>query len=181
MPAGLFVERDGVLVAREGALDPARVRLLPGVGAAIRRLALRGVAVVVVTDQPALGRGEVTAAGYAAADVRLRELLAGEGADLAGIHVCPAAGPDPRRKPRPGGILAAASAHGVDLATSWFVGAHGDDARAAAQAGCAGAVLIDAALQPGEDLGIVVAIAHDLADAPRVMIPRNGGCWHDRP
>jgi hypothetical protein len=29
-----------------------------------------------------------------------------------------------------------------------------------------------------DDPGIVVALADDLADAPRVMIPRSGGCWH---
>lgn len=179
--SGLFVERDGVLVERDGAADAGRLRLLPGVAAAVRRFNLRGVPVVMVADQPAIGRGEVTAEAVAAADIQLQALLAAEGATLAGLHVCPAAGPDARRKPRPGLILAAARAHGLDLATSWLVGSTADDARAAAQAGCAGAVLIGGALAPVEDLGIPVAIASDLADAPRVMIPRGGGCWHDRP
>lgn len=177
----LFVERDGVLVERDGAADPARLRLLPGVAAAARRLALRGVPLVVVTDQPGIGRGEIPAEAYAEADARLRVLLAEAGAELAGIHVCPASGPDPRRKPRPGLILAAARAHDLHLAGSWFVGAAADDARAAAQAGCAGAVVVGGAAAPAEDLGIPVAIASDLADAPRVMVPRGGGCWHDRP
>ena len=178
--SGLFLERDGVLVERDGAADAARVRLLPGVAAALRRLALRGVPLVVVTDQPAIGRGEVSAEAYAAADLRLHALVAEAGAGLAGIHVCPAAGPDAKRKPRPGLILAAARAHGLDLAASWLVGTGADDARAAAQAGCAGAVLVGGAALPTEDLGIPVAAASDLADAPRVMIPRGGGCWHDR-
>lgn len=182
MPAsGLFIERDGVLVERDGAADAARLRLVAGAAATIVRLNRRGVPVVVVTDQPAIGRGEVSAEAYSAADARLHEMLAAAGATLTGIHVCPTAGPDARRKPRPGLILAAARAHGLDLATSWLVGTAADDARAAAQAGCAGAVLVGGVVGPDEDLGIVVAIARDLADAPRVMIPRGGGCWHDRP
>ena len=40
-------------------------------------------------------------------------------------------------------------------------------------------VLIGGAL-PADDLGIVVAAADSLADAPRVMVPRGGGCWHER-
>lgn len=81
--------------------------------------------------------------------------------------------------PRPGLILRAAREAQVDLARSWLVGTTADDARAAGQAGLAGCVLIGDAPGPEEDLGIVVARARDLADAPRVMIPRGGGCWHD--
>lgn len=81
--------------------------------------------------------------------------------------------------PRPGLILRAAREAEVDLARSWLVGTTADAARAAGQAGLAGCVLIGDAIAPAEDLGIVVARARDLADAPRVMIPRGGGCWHD--
>ncbi len=49
---------------------------------------------------------------------------------------------------------------------------------AAATAGLSGVVLIGAEL-PADDHGIVVAVARDVADAPRVMVPRAGGCWHD--
>ena len=28
-------------------------------------------------------------------------------------------------------------------------------------------------------VGIRVMSAHDFADAPRVMVPATGGCWHD--
>lgn len=81
--------------------------------------------------------------------------------------------------PRPGLILRAARDVGIDLVRSWLVGTTADEARAAGQAGLAGCVLIGEAPGPEEDLGIVVARARDLADAPRVMIPRGGGCWHN--
>jgi histidinol-phosphate phosphatase family protein len=179
--AALLVEYEGVLVEPEGARDPLRLRLLPGVAEAVRRLALRGVPLVVVTDQPAIGRGETGANAWGACEARLLALLRAAGGLVLGVHCCPAAGPDPRRKPRPGLILAAARAHQLDLPSCWLVGTTIDDARAAGQAGCAGAVLVGGAGTPGEDLGIPVGIATDLADAPRVMLPRDGGCWHDRP
>ncbi len=80
--------------------------------------------------------------------------------------------------PRPGLILRAAREAGVDLARSWLIGVTADEARAAGQAGLAGCVLIGDAPAPTEDLGLVVARARDFADAPRVMIPKGGGCWH---
>jgi hypothetical protein len=76
-------------------------------------------------------------------------------------------------------LLAAARELEIDLPTSWLIGTDQADAHAAAQAGCAGVVLVEGIDLPAEDLGIVVATARDLADAPRVMIPRQGGCWHD--
>jgi len=80
--------------------------------------------------------------------------------------------------PRPGLILRAAREAGVDLARSWLIGVTADEARAAGQAGLAGCVLIGDAPGPTVDVGLVVARARDFADAPRVMIPRGGGCWH---
>ncbi len=81
--------------------------------------------------------------------------------------------------PRPGLILRAARDLEISLERSWLIGTTADDARAAAQAGLAGCVLLGGGAKPPEDLGIVVAEANDLADAPRVMIPRKGGCWHE--
>lgn len=87
------------------------------------------------------------------------------------------------RLPRPqalaSAIAAAARRHGADLFGSWLVTDDPAALRAAATAGCQGAVLVGEAPLPKEDLGIVLAQARDLADAPRVMIPKNGGCWHN--
>lgn len=159
--SGLFVEVPGVLC------DEAVTTLLPGVAAALARLKQRGVLIVAATDRIALN--EVMSA-------RLRELTRGT---LACIYSA-AGKPASWTKPRPGMLLAAAREVGADLSVSWVIGTDARDAVAAGQAGCAGAVLVGGAAVPTDDLGIIVAAATDLADAPRVMIPRGGGCWHDQ-
>lgn len=132
----------------------SRAVLRPGVEAALERLQQRGVPVL------ALAFAEDAPFAHPA--------LLGQWTPIR----------DRERPPRPGLILRAAQEVGIDLARSWLVGTTADEARAAGQAGLAGCVLIGDAPEPNDDLGIVVARAKDLADAPRVMIPRSGGCWH---
>jgi D-glycero-D-manno-heptose 1,7-bisphosphate phosphatase len=165
----LFVEIPGVLIA---AWAPDL--LLPNVGLALRRLRQREVPVIAVTD-----RAPVEAEEFPDFAERLRQSIIAEGGALAGIYAALPDRPASWRKPRPGMLLSAARDLQVDLPTSWLVGTDAADAQAAAQAGLAGAVLVEGGDPPTEDLGIVVATARDLADAPRVMIPRQGGCWHD--
>ena len=73
-------------------------------------------------------------------------------------------------------LLAALRTAGAD--SGWLVCGDASAVAAAATAGLAGVVLIGARV-PADDHGITVAEARDLADAPRVMVPRGGGCWHD--
>jgi hypothetical protein len=68
--------------------------------------------------------------------------------------------------------------NGAGADGGWLVCREVGAVAAAATAGLTGVVLIGCAA-PSDDWGIVVAEARDLADAPRVMIPRGGGCWHD--
>lgn len=68
--------------------------------------------------------------------------------------------------------------HGAGAASGWLVCRDPSAVAAAATAALAGIVLIGCQA-PVDDHGIVVAEAADLADAPRVMVPRGGGCWHD--
>lgn len=159
--SALFVEVPGVLC------DEALSALLPGVAAALARLRQRGVLIVAATDRLALDDAQVR---------RLRELT---GDALAGVYVA-AGKPASWTKPRPAMLLTAARELGADLSKSWLIGTAARDAEAAGQAGCAGAVLIGGAQLPADDIGIAVAAAADFADAPRVMIPRGGGCWHDQ-
>ncbi len=165
----LFVEIPGVLIA---AWAPDL--LLPNVGLALRRLRQRDVPVIAVTD-----RAPVDAEEFPDFSARLQQAIVAEGGLLAGVYAALPDRPASWRKPRPGMLLTAARELEVDLPSSWLIGTDNADAHAAAQAGLAGAVLVEGVDPPTEDLGIVVATARDLADAPRVMIPRQGGCWHD--
>ncbi|MCA9755104.1 MAG: lipopolysaccharide heptosyltransferase II [Candidatus Eisenbacteria bacterium] len=136
----VFIDRDGTLIELVPYLRcPEDVRLVPGAGKALRELADRGVALVVITNQSVVARGEATEDDVARVHERLRELLAAEGVILDGIEVCPHHpdfGPECAcRKPSPGMILRAAHRLGIDLERSWMIGDNEGDVGAAEAAG----------------------------------------------
>jgi histidinol-phosphate phosphatase family protein len=140
----IFLDRDGTLLPEAGALgNPARVRLLPGVGAALRMLDHAGYALVVVTNQAAVGRGLIGADQLRAVHARLRGVVRAEGVELAGIYVCPHAPEEDCscRKPRPGLVLEALAELGLTRAGSWLVGDTVKDVQAARAAGVRAALV----------------------------------------
>ena len=138
MRRAVFLDRDGTLNREVGYVgDPAELEILPGVPAALARLAAAGFALVVITNQSAIGRGLFTRAQVDAVHARLERELASAGVRLDGIFVCPHA-PDDEcacRKPRPGLFLQARDVLGLDLGHSWMVGDTAKDAAAARAAG----------------------------------------------
>src|ERR1035438_3152490 len=127
MPAegrrAVFFDRDGTLMEdAHYCADPALVKVFPGVPAALRRLKEAGFGIFIVTNQSGIGRGLITDAQYRAVQEEfLRQ--AGRGS-VDGPHQAPWApgGPSSCRKPDPGMVLAAAEAHHIDPAASYFVG-----------------------------------------------------------
>lgn len=86
----LFLDRDGTINRHIGYLDrPEQIELLPGVGAAIRRLNQAGVLAVVVTNQAVIARGQCTATDLEQIHARLKEELAQHGAHLDALYHCP--------------------------------------------------------------------------------------------
>jgi hypothetical protein len=81
---------------------------------------------------------------------------------------------------RPRELLAALRAVSAEPHASWLVTADASAIAAAGTTGLAGLVLIGGDPPPGE-LPLTVNSARDLADVPRALIPRGGGCWHDQP
>lgn len=125
----VFLDRDGTLnrqVVREGRpYPPDRVEdfvLFPDVPAACAALAAAGFTLVVVTNQPDVGRGTQRREVVEAMHTRLLAAVP----QLARIEVSYAPGgeapPDPRRKPEPGMLLDAAATLGLDLGRSWMIG-----------------------------------------------------------
>ncbi|PAW82575.1 MAG: D,D-heptose 1,7-bisphosphate phosphatase [Opitutia bacterium Tous-C8FEB] len=125
----VFLDRDGTLnrqVVRDGRpYPPDRLEdfvLFPEVPAACAALAAAGFTLVVVTNQPDVGRGTQGREVVEAMHARLRAAVP----ELARIEVCYAPGgetpPDPRRKPEPGMLLDAAAALSLDLGRSWMIG-----------------------------------------------------------
>ncbi len=93
---------------------------------------MAGFLLVVVTNQPDIGRGRVTAEAVESIHAALREALPA----IDAVYTCPHGGPEPCecRKPRPGMLLAAAADLGIDLAASWLIGDRWVDLAAAVAA-----------------------------------------------
>ena len=150
----IFLDRDGVINAlvyrpEEGVYDSPysleELRLLPGAAEAIRQINALGWLAVVVSNQPGVAKGKCDHAFLDQVTDKMREELARQGAHLDGVYYCrhhpKAVVAELRvacecRKPRPGLLLEAARAHGVDLAASYMVGDKLSDVEAGRAAGC---------------------------------------------
>ena len=142
----VFLDRDGVLnraVVREGRPYPpaavAEVEILPGVVEALEELHQAGFLLLVVTNQPDVARGTLSAGTVEAIHKHLASKLR-----IDGIYVCPHDDADhcACRKPLPGLLLAAAREMSADLPASFMVGDRWRDVEAGRQAGCT-TVLVD--------------------------------------
>ncbi|HEX7045167.1 MAG TPA: HAD family hydrolase [Burkholderiales bacterium] len=148
----VFLDKDGTLLENVPYnVDPERMRLVPGAGAALRRLYALGYALIVVSNQPGVALGYFDTHALRRVERRLRALFAAEQVPLAGFYFCPhhPAGRVARyavvcrcRKPAPGLLLSAAAIHEVDTFRSWMIGDILDDIEAGVRARCR-TVLVD--------------------------------------
>lgn len=138
--AAVFLDRDGVL--NQNRADYVRtwhqVEFLPGVFDAMQRLAVSSFAVVVVTNQSAVGRGLMSDETLAAIHQGIVQRVQQAGGRIDAVYACPHRPDDgcPCRKPRPGMLLQAAQDLSIDLARSFLVGDAISDVEAALAAGC---------------------------------------------
>lgn len=121
----VLLDRDGTLIVEKHYLaDPDQVELIEGAAEGLRRLAARGLGLVIVTNQSGIGRGYFDAAKLAEIHERLLRELRAEGVVLDGIFLCPHH-PDERcgcRKPATGLALQAAAELGFDPTRAFVVG-----------------------------------------------------------
>ena len=99
---------------------------------------------IVITNQSAVGRGLISAAGLAQIHRRMCAAVAAHGGRIRDIFFCPHRPADRCRcrKPRPGLILRARQIHGIDLTTAIMVGDSVKDIACARSAGCRCALLV---------------------------------------
>ncbi len=140
--AAVFLDRDGVLIANVDTYVRtwADVRFLPGVFDALRRLASTAYAVVLVSNQSAVGRGLLAADDALDINARAVEKIVAQGGRVDAAYLC-LHSPDnacPCRKPEPGLLLQAEAELGLDLADSYLVGDAASDIGAARAAGVRG-------------------------------------------
>ena len=149
---GLFLDRDGVIVADNGFLaTPNDVELLPGAAELIAEANRCAVPVAVVTNQSGIARKLFGWAAFADVEREITRRLAAAGARLDAVLACPfhpeftADYGDVEshwRKPGPGLVVAAARLLNIEIGTSWLVGDRTRDIEAARNAGLAGAILL---------------------------------------
>jgi D-sedoheptulose 7-phosphate isomerase len=142
----VFLDRDGVInraFVRDGKPfpppTPQELEVLPGVSEALRELKLHGYELLVVTNQPDVGRGKQSREALDAMHQSLAAQL-----PIDDILVCCHTDQDKCdcRKPLPGMLLEAAQKHHIDLAASFMVGDRWRDIEAGYNAGCK-TILID--------------------------------------
>jgi D-glycero-D-manno-heptose 1,7-bisphosphate phosphatase len=146
----VFLDRDGVLnrpVVCDGLpfppLNLEEFEVEPEAAEGCARLKEAGFVLVVVTNQPDVGRGSQSRETVEAMHAKLRAAVPA----LDSIEVCYHAGarhgePCDCRKPQPGMLLRAAASHGLDLGRSFLIGDRWRDVDCAHAAGCR-AVFID--------------------------------------
>ena len=138
----VFLDRDGVInraITRDGLPFPpmslSDFEILPGVPEACAKLKAAGFLLVLVTNQPDVGRGIVPRELVESMNAQMEKVIA-----LDRIEVCyhPGRGASDCdcRKPKPGMLLNAAKALGIDLAQSWMVGDRWRDVDCGHAAGC---------------------------------------------
>ena len=166
----VFLDRDGVInraFVRDGKPysppTPEDLDVLPGVPEALRDLRSHGYKVLVVTNQPDVGRGKQSRESLEAMHQDLRARLS-----LDDILVCTHTDADDCdcRKPLPGMLLEAAKKHNIDLAASYMVGDRWKDIDAGYNAGCK-TILVDygySERSPERVPGLIVKSLREAAD-----------------
>lgn len=180
----VFLDRDGVLSIpefRDGRSYAARCladfHLYDDAPESVRRMKAAGYLVVVVTNQPDVGNGLVRRGEVEAMHRQMESTL-----PLDRVEVCYHAQSEgcACRKPKPGMLLSAAAALGIDVARSIMVGDRNSDMTAGRAAGCATTVLIDRGYrderpQNADHVVLTLAEATDKILAQRVAQPATQG------
>ena len=145
-PPAIFLDRDGVII--ENRTDYCRsweeVVILPGALQALARAQGTSYAVVIITNQSAVGRGLLDRATADDINTRLVATIHAAGGRVDGLFICPhvpEAGCD-CRKPKPGLLLQAARELVLDLPQSVLIGDALSDLVAARAAGVGQAMLV---------------------------------------
>jgi D,D-heptose 1,7-bisphosphate phosphatase len=148
----IFLDKDGTLIDDiPYNVEPRRMTLCSGAGAALRLLAGLDYRLFVVSNQGGIADGRFSEHAMLAVGDRLADLLFRERVALEAFYYCPHH-PDGAlaryacacscRKPEPGMLLRAAREHDIDLRASWMVGDILHDVEAGNRAGCR-SLLID--------------------------------------
>lgn len=178
----VFLDRDGVIIEDTGYIgEIARVKFLPGVGAAIRQLNVQNFRVIIVTNQAGVARGYFSEAAVHQVNGYIQDKLAREEAVIDGIYYCPHHVDGvieayrkacDCRKPNTGMLESAVREFGLDIKSSFLIGDKESDIEAGRRAGCR-TILVN-----GTEQGVspdVDYIARDLTEAVKWLLAFDEG------
>ena len=146
MNKAVFLDRDGVLCEQtEGrCLKVQDFELLPHVPAILKKLKEKGFLLIVISNQGAISRKEITRGQVEAVHLKMKELLLNSGVELDAIYYCPH---DPEieacicRKPEPLMIQKGIARFNIDPSLSIMIGDSPRDIEAAQKAGVKGLMI----------------------------------------
>jgi len=165
MRPAVFLDRDGVIIENRGDYVKSwqEVRFLPGALKALRRLGRSEYAIVMVTNQSAVGRGFIPLEQAISINDQVVARIQGRGGRVDGSYMCPHR-PDEGcgcRKPAPGMLFRAAEEMGLDLGRSFLIGDALSDMQAA---------------QGADVQGILVLTGRGVQQASELAARGRGGC-----
>jgi D-glycero-D-manno-heptose 1,7-bisphosphate phosphatase len=146
MNKAVFLDRDGVLIetnivnGKPYAIKNIKdFKLTNGVKDAIRRLKKAGYLLIMVTNQPDVGRGVISDKTASTINYMIKSILR-----LDTIMMCPHTPEDKClcRKPSPMMLIGAANAFNINLSKSYMIGDRWSDIETGEKAGCK-TILID--------------------------------------
>ncbi len=142
LPQAVLLDRDGVINfdSPNYILTPEQWLPIPGALQAIARLTEAEIAVVIVSNQSALGRGMMDQVTFNAIHAKMMLAIEQAGGFISHVAYCPH-GPDDDctcRKPKPGMILDSLNAFNVHADDAVMIGDSLRDMQAAHAAGVAG-------------------------------------------
>jgi D-glycero-D-manno-heptose 1,7-bisphosphate phosphatase len=172
MRRAVFLDRDGVInraLVRAGQpyppADLTELEVLPGVEDALAALRGAGFLLIVVTNQPDVARGTTSRAAVEAINNTLASQL-----PIDEFRTCYHDNSDgcDCRKPRPGALLSAATAHTIDLHESFMVGDRWRDIEAGRNAGCR-TIFVDYGYKEKQPASVDFRV-QSLAEAAQVIL-----------
>ena len=125
MNRAVFLDRDGTLIAEKNYLHrPEEVEIFPGAAAALKKLALAGFKLVIVTNQSGIGRGYFTLADAEKVNAHLAAEFARDGVHFEKTYIAPEAPEQPShgRKPSPQFLFDARDEFRINLPESYMIG-----------------------------------------------------------
>jgi D-glycero-D-manno-heptose 1,7-bisphosphate phosphatase len=142
----VFLDRDGTINRDSAAYikDWSEFVFLPRSIEALRDLTAAGFTIIVITNQSAVARKLISAAGLENIHSNMKAAVESGGGKISDIFFCPHL-PDDNcdcRKPAPGLVLQAHQKYHIDLPVSVMIGDSARDIKSAHNAGCGYSILV---------------------------------------